>query len=92
MKINFDTLITGLNGALDLASHLAPLAEALGLPAEVSKVADAVSAATAVASNVVARIEEGKIVAANGDAANVRAILADLQAANDALAAKIAGS
>lgn len=85
-------VLKGLQAALDTVQKLGPVAQALGMPAEVVAIANVASAAVSVASNIVDRIEEGKVVASNTDAAAVRAILADLQTENDKLAAAIAAS
>lgn len=90
--LNIAETLKGLQGALDAVKKLAPAASVLGVPAAVVAVAEIASAAVTVATNVVDRIEDGKVVVSNTDAAAVRSILADLQAENDKLAAVIARS
>jgi len=85
-------VLKGLQAALDTAKNLAPVAQALGMPAEVAVIANVASAAADVANNIAQRIEDGRIVASNEDAAAVRSILADLQAENDNLARIVGAS
>lgn len=89
---NLSDILEGLQGALTTAQKLAPVAEAFGLPVQVTAIASMAKAAVDVAQNVVERIEDGRIVASNEDAGRARALLSDLQDANDALAAKISAS
>lgn len=90
--MNISGILGGLQAALGTVKKFAPVAEAFGLPAVVSTVAEVASAAIEVAENAIERINDGRVVASNEDAAQVRSILAELQAENDKLAAKIAAS
>jgi hypothetical protein len=79
---------TGLTTALQLAQDLAPLA-ALGGPSAAA-VGAAVAQAAAVAEAVVPQVLSDAEILRTGDPAQIKALQAQLQTANAALAAQIA--
>lgn len=87
LKAALDTL----NKGLEFADDLAPLLSAFGVPqvATLVKISGALGDFAAV---VLERIEEGTIVATSTQAGELATIIANLQAKNDALAARIAAS
>lgn len=85
--MDFTQISNALRQGLATVQALAPLA-ALGGPT----VAGAVSIAATLAEigqNVLEKIEDGQIVATSQDKDQIKAILAEIQAQNDALAARI---
>lgn len=87
-----------LRAALDIlhkgtaiADNISPLLSAFGVP-QAANVIKIVETLTKLAETVLLRIEEGRIVATSTQKAELEAIIANLQARNDALAKVIAGS
>lgn len=81
----------GLEKLLSVVTTLAPVAKEFGGPL-VGQVADLVKTGSAIATNVLERIEERSVVADSRDEGVIRAILADLQRENDGFAAQIDAS
>ena len=82
-------IIAGLQSGLKSVEMLAPL---LGVNPAIGSVLSVASALTGVASNVLDRIEEGKIVAESNDIDTIRKMVGELAAINDMLSKKIAES
>lgn len=83
--------LTGaLQSGLALVKELAPLA-ALGGPG-VAGVASIAATLAEIGENILDKANDGAIVATSDDKARVQALLAQIQAENDALAARVADS
>jgi hypothetical protein len=83
-------VLAGLRQGLNAVQALAPLATAAGAPAGlVEKVSGIAGAVIDTAQNVNKRIEEGKIVATSTEQDQLKALVAGIQAENDALDAFI---
>lgn len=76
-----------LRSGLDLAQKAVPVAASLGLPNT-----NVAGAFVEIGRNLVDRVDAGAIAATSEDVGQLKAILADLQAANDSLAAEIDAS
>lgn len=86
--INFAAIRAALTQGLALVRALEPVASAGGPAA--AQTAAIVGALAETAQNALARIDDAAVVVAAEDETAIRAILADLQAENDRLAAAIA--
>lgn len=80
-----------INKGLAFADDLSPLLSAFGVP-QAKNIIGIVEAVAALAANVMERINEGQIVATSTQKAELEAILASIQAKNDALAKVILAS
>lgn len=89
--MNFTDVKHGLQRILDAALMLTPLAKALG-GNTVANIGRLIETGTSIANNALERIKDGTVVADARDEAVVKAILVDLQAANDALAKSVDAS
>jgi hypothetical protein len=86
MKFNMTETLAALRQGLTLVQTLAPLATAAGAPEGlVEKVAGIAGAVIDTAQNVDKRIQEGKVVATATDQDQLKALVAGIQAENDAL-------
>lgn len=93
MSFNFAGLLSGLQKGLDTVQALLPIATALGAPTGlVDKVTNIAQATLETGQHVQAKIEEGTIVATSQDQDQLKSILAQIEAENDALAAYIDAS
>lgn len=88
-NLNVTGIVTGLDKLLTAVREMAPVAEAIG-GAAVANVATLVIAGAAIAQNVLERAEGMKEALSSQDEAKLRAMLAELQEANDKLAGTIA--
>jgi len=79
--------ITALQSGLATLKALAPLAAFIPGAGNVSGI---VSTLAEVGGNILDKIADGSVVATSTDAETIKALLAEIQAENDALAARIA--
>lgn len=84
MSFDLGAALSGLRKVLGAVNDLAPIAQAIGGSA-VDNVVSVIAAGASVGSNILDRAAEGKVVLASRDETEVRKILAELQAKNDAL-------
>jgi NhaP-type Na+/H+ and K+/H+ antiporter len=90
LSVNLKNIIAGIQSAVNMAETLVPEIAALTpYGALATTVISAVSAATEMAGNLQARIDEGTIVAHSTDAAEVRSLAQRLHDLNDQLANQI---
>lgn len=90
-KINVTGLVNGAQKALDAVQDMLPVVEKLGGPS-VANVATIAIAAIGVIQNVLDRAEDANVAMTTQDEGKLRAMLAELQAANDKLAGTISES
>ena len=94
--MSLNNLLATLAKGVDFVENILPVVRAVpGIGNVVSIVETALNAAGALSEtvqNVQQRIEEGKVVAASDDQAQLKDMIARIQAANDELAAYIAAS
>ena len=94
--MSLNSLLATLAKGVDFVENILPVVRAVpGIGNVVSIVETALNAAGAISEtvqNVQQRIEEGKVVAASDDQAQLKDMIARIQAANDELAAYIAAS
>lgn len=93
--MNFSTnLIDKLRQGLDLAKGMAALPEQFGFPLPVAVTAGlkVIEGVTSFASNALEKAKSTGVVINSKDQAEIDRLLADLQAENDLLAAKVAAS
>ncbi len=84
-NVDLSKLISGLDSVLKIVRDAAPLVESLGVPSIVANVATIGIAATATIENMLERGGKLKDALSTHDEAKLRAMLADLQTANDDL-------
>jgi hypothetical protein len=93
VNLNISNIISGIKSAVTMAEQFIPELAALTPYGDVAAtVVKAVEAATEVADNVVARIDEGEIVAHSHDQAQVKALAQQLHDLNDRIAEQIDAS
>lgn len=80
--LNVNNIVNGLEFALKAIGEIAPVAQKFELIAPVATIA---ISAVSIAQNILNRAQEGKEVLTSQDEAKIRAILADIQSANDKL-------
>lgn len=90
-KINLAGVVNGAQKALDAVNEMLPVVEKLGGPV-VANVATIAIAAIGVVQNVLDRAEDANVAMTTQDETKLRAMLAELQAANDKLAGAITDS
>jgi hypothetical protein len=90
-KINLTGLVPNLQKVIDAVQALTPIAASLGGPV-VANIATIGIAAIATIENILSRSGDLKEALSTQDEAKLRAMLSDLQAANDKLAGAISGS
>ena len=90
-KINLTGVVNGAQKALDAVNEMLPVVEKLGGPV-VANVATIAIAAIGVVQNVLDRAEDANVAMTTQDETKLRAMLAELQSANDKLAGAIADS
>lgn len=90
-KIDIAAIIDGAQKALDAVQKLAPVAAQIGGPG-VASVATIAIAAAGIIENALERFKGVKGAMSEQDEGKLRAMLAELQAANDKLAGNIAAS
>lgn len=91
-NINLSNLISGLDDVLKMVRDVAPIAEQLGVPSIVANIATIGIAATAAIENMLERGGKLKEAMSTQDEGKLRAMLTDLQRANNELAEAIAES
>jgi hypothetical protein len=89
--LNIRSIVDMLHTGAAWAQDLPPVVKALGGPALAAAV-KITETVTSIATNVLDRVEEGKIVASSDEAAEIKTIIVKLAAINDALASEIAKS
>lgn len=90
MDFSFKGLLDGLKRGLETVETLLPIATALGAPTGLVETVIKIGGAVfETGQNIAERVEEGKIVASSEDQAELKSILARIQAKNDELAAYI---
>lgn len=91
MALNLGNIIGGLEKVVSAIAEMAPVAAKLGGPV-VANVATVAIATTAIIHNLLERGKDVKEALASKDEGHLRAMLTDLQAANDMLNGKVEAS